>query len=153
MDWQKRQLKGSESRDNFKGWHKGLSKQFYASDLDLVLVEKSPPGIVAAIDFKTNGDTVSFAECILYNSLVAAGIPVFIVRATEMAPLNGCNEVTFADFTIERYLGGDWRPNPPRVELELVASGLSAGEFETWELELRKEYKERKKETVTDEGF
>ena len=50
----KRELKGSLSRDNFNLWHKTppMPKSFYASDLDFVLVEKAPPRIVAIIDYK-----------------------------------------------------------------------------------------------------
>jgi hypothetical protein len=74
MDDNKLNCKGSPSRDAFKWWHKHLIETFYACDLDFVLVEKDFPGIVAILDYKQPGDTVTFSEALAYNRLVELGL-------------------------------------------------------------------------------
>ena len=130
MDDRKRKLKGSESRDTFKQLHKELNRRFYASDLDLVLVEKNPPGQVACIDFKLPYDHVSFAEVLTYNDQLKIA-PVFIIESPD--PLAG-------PFRVLQYLGGDWHPEPPSVKLELVCVCEDWAEFGVWENALRLAY-------------
>ena len=131
-DW-KKNLQGSESRDIFKRKHKSINRLCYATDLDLVLVAKHPPGVVAYLDYKKLGDSVTFTEALLYNFFLTMS-PVYLVEGDD--PEKG-------PFTIMRYFGGDWRPNPPDIETEIVAVISDWNEFETWELDLRAEYKSR----------
>lgn len=129
MDEHKRQLKGSPSRDAFKRMHKELGPDLYACDLDFVLIEKVPtPDIIAALDYKQDGDTVSFAEVIVYNALIRRGIPVFIVKG----PVETC------EFAIGQYRGG--HHGKPRYRVDLVHETASKEEFEKWERSLREEY-------------
>jgi len=133
MKDKKRQLKGSDSRDAFKRCHKNLRADFYATDADLALISKSPPGTVAYLDYKRTHDYVSFAEAIQYNEWMLVA-PVYIVESDD--PGNG-------PFTIRRYLGADWKPEPPVVNWGETVSVLDWAEFEQWELALREEYQKR----------
>jgi len=134
MDERKRKLKGSEKRDIFKQKHKELDKQFYATDADFCLVSKNPPGTVAYLDYKGSGEGVTFAEAIQYNEWMKHA-PVYIVE--------GSNPET-GPFVVRRYLGANWKPDPPVVDYgaEVLASDWAAlGE---WERALRKEYTRRR---------
>lgn len=125
-------LRGSDSRDEFKRRHKQLSRQFYASDLDFVLVEKHPyPDIVAALDYKRNSDSISFAEVIAYNSLLKRGIPLFIIKGDELK----------GRFTICEYMGG--HHGRPDCVLKAIRNTDSWVEFEAWESELRTKWTTR----------
>lgn len=140
MDQLKKDLKGSPSRDEFKHWHKTLNKRFYAADIDFCLVEKEPPGIVAFFDYKKDNDNkkrkdfVTFAEAIQYNELVRAGFLLFIVFGNEETGL----------FTVERYIWGDPRPEPPKIKFKRIKERITKPEFELWEGELRRWYRERR---------
>ena len=134
----KKDLIGSPSRDAFKHWHHNkLPGAFYACDLDFVLVEKSPPGVVAVLDYKTPRDKIKFSEVLAYDDLLEKGIPVFIVQSEWEG------EHAFENFTIQRYLKGTIRkwPKSPEVELEMIAENISASDFEKWEKELRHQHK------------
>lgn len=126
-------LKGSVSRDTFKQKHKEqLGNGYYACDLDLVLVEKSPfPDIIAALDYKKDSDTVTFSEVITYNALIARGIPVFIVKG----------DADTGRFVIQRYLNGNHYK--PRCEVIDCCETCEWSEFKDWENSLRQEYKNR----------
>ena len=130
MDDRKRNMKGSVTRDEFKQWHKTLSPKFYASDLDLVLIGKNPPGIVAALDYKMPNDHVTFSEAILYNQLLTWGVPVFLIYSIP----------PFDSITIMEYLGANWKPEPPIIETVDILLDISPQEFEVWERELRRAY-------------
>jgi hypothetical protein len=133
-DW-KRNLQGSEAKDVFKRRHKqALPTYYYAVDADLILMSKFPPGVVAYIDFKRPDDSVTFAEAMYYNEVMTEA-PVFIVESDD--PEDG-------PFIIGRYLGGDWKPNPPDVEIEFVTEATDWQEFGQWECSLRQEYSRRK---------
>lgn len=134
MDDQKRSLVGSKSRDAFRAWHKQvLSSTFYATDVDLVLVSKYPPKIVAAIDYKQRNDGITFSEVICYNDFLSKGIPVYIVQGEYYE-----NKLPhFSTFTIFRYLGGDYRPEPPTVKMEIIESNIDLAGFSRWEAKLR----------------
>ena len=80
MDKDKQALQGSPLRDKFKRAHKQLSGRFYATDLDFILVEKEPPGIVACFDYKHPMDRITFAEVLAYNAL---NCPVYIIQASD----------------------------------------------------------------------
>ncbi|MBE3576897.1 MAG: hypothetical protein IMX00_04325 [Limnochordales bacterium] len=123
-----RRLKGSTSRDEFKFWHKQLATDLYAMDVDLALVSKVVPGIVAILDYKQPYDRVTFAEVLGYNHFLNVGIPVYLLRGH--AP-------EFSELTVEEYMGGDWKPDPPRCETRVVLEKASPEEFLEWERKLR----------------
>lgn len=127
MDDAKKQLQGSRLRDIFKRAHKNLPRRFWATDLDFVLVDKIPPGIVAFFDYKHPSDMVTFSEVLAYNALIAIA-PLFIVESQnpEVGP-----------FRVQSYLGGDWHPEPPRVDLQFVRVCQTWAEFGEFERELR----------------
>lgn len=134
MDDKKRNLKGSPKRDIFKLMHKqALGSGFYATDADLCLISKDPPGTVAYLDYKGSGEDITFAEAIQYNEWLSHA-PVFIVEGHD--PETG-------PFIIKRYLGGDWKPEPPIVELEFVTKVDDWHGFGSWESGLRQEYSKR----------
>lgn len=133
MEENKRKLKGSEKRDEFKRRHKELDGTFYATDADFCLVSKKPPGTVAYLDYKGSGENVTFSETIQYNEWMRIA-PVYIVEAPDP---------TMGPFRILRYLGGDYRPEPPDVTLEIEIDLANWKEFEQWERALRKEYEKR----------
>lgn len=132
MDDSKRNLKGSEKRDNWKRKHKDLPKEFWAADLDFVWIEKSPPGVVAYVDYKADNDSVTFTEAIMYNQFTSTA-PVYIVQGDDET---GC-------FKVRRFLSADWHPNPPVVQFEEVTTTTSWDEFATWQRDLRRKYKGR----------
>ena len=125
----KRALKGSPTRDAFKHWHKQspIPRAFYATDLDFIFVRKHPPGIAAILDYKTSRDRVTFAECIAYNALVEH-YPVYIVVSEE----------PFENFEISQFLGGDWKPEPPKITYGPVCRLASVQEFIQWESKIRR---------------
>lgn len=135
MDEEKRQLRGSPSRDAFKRWHKELPGGFYATDVDFALVSKNPPGVIAMIEYKRPDEDILFSQVLLYNNELKNGTPVYIVSGRMMP------DGEMGPFKIYRYLGGDWRPEPPDVEKELVFEGLHGADFERWESSLRAKYR------------
>lgn len=66
MDKDKQDLKGSPTRDTFKRCHKDLCKQFYACDLDFVLVAKFPYRIISFLDYKKLRENITFSEVITF---------------------------------------------------------------------------------------
>lgn len=125
----KRDLQGSPSRDVFKRCHKQkLDGKCYATDADLVLVGKNPPGIIAYLDFKLPADQVTFSEILAYNEWMKSH-PVYIIQSPD--PERG-------PFDVFRYLGGNWRPNPPVCELEQIEWLLDWNGLQRFEDELRK---------------
>jgi hypothetical protein len=129
---------GSRSHDAFKMWHKSLLNNFYASDVDLVLISKNPPGVIAVIDYKQRGTKVTFAEVVLYNAFVLAEIPVFIVYADWNSNGNGLGQ--FGPLDVYQYLYGDWKPDDTPYELLEIATGLDRQGFMEWEYRLRIQY-------------
>lgn len=122
-------LRGSPRRDAFKHAHKAkLGPGFWASDLDLVLIRKAPPGIVAILDCKQPGEPLSFAEVIAYNALMRL-VPIFVVEARDAET---------GPFRVLAYHGGDWRPSPPIVRLEPVADCADWAALGEWESALRR---------------
>jgi hypothetical protein len=128
-------LRGSPLRDTFTYAHKArLGPGYWATDVDLVLVEKDPPGIVAYLDCKRPNEPVSFAEALAYNKLQATA-PVFVieVRDAEWGP-----------FTVSRYVAGDWHRSPPTVRLEPVRECADWEALGVWERSLREDYRRAK---------
>jgi len=130
VDDRKRELKGSESRDAFKHWHKTGHRSFYGCDMDFVLVEKCPPGIAAVVDYKKPGDRITFSEVIAYNALLDAGTPVYIIES-----------VNLQRFTVYEYMGGDPKPEPPLAELRTVLLNGTEADYWQWENALRMRYR------------
>jgi len=121
-------LRGSPRRDSFKHAHKAkLGPGFWATDLDLVLVGKDPPGIRAFLDCKQPGEPLSFAEVLAYNELAEIA-PLFIieVRDPETGP-----------FTIRRYRSGNWQPSPPVVLSDFVLTCTNWDGLRAWEQSVR----------------
>jgi hypothetical protein len=146
MDNFLRGMMGSPGRDAFKFWHKHLAPDLYGADADLDLVSKRLPGIVARLDFKQPGDSVSFAEVLAYNHMREVGISVYLVigevppRPRGMTKEEWKRELVtkgFRELTVVEYLGGDWKPDPPRYETRVVLEGVPPWEYLAWERELR----------------
>jgi len=113
--------------------HKSINKYFYATDGDLCLISKKPPGTVAYLDYKDSGDKVTFSEAIQYNEWMNLA-PVYIVVGAN--PESG-------QFKISRYLGANWKPEPPTVKYGEVIYTKNWKDFEIWEESLRAEYTKR----------
>jgi len=129
QDERKRLLRGSPARDAFKRWHKDLSGTLYACDADFILVNKYPPGIVAIVDYKRQDDRTTFSEVLAYNAFVSLGIDVFVMQGEPGERLD-----------VYKYVGGDYRPEPPVVELRHEETIHNNVEFENWERALRKQW-------------
>ena len=133
--------KGSESRDKFKWLHKQvMSRQCYALNSDLELVEKFPrPFIAARLDFKLENDSISFTEAISYSQLINLPpeyrIPVYIIEA-NMAFKHSDNKDEHR-FTIRKLLSADYRPNPPTTETKVMKENITWEELAEWEEGLR----------------
>lgn len=134
MNDNKRNLKGSPSRDAFKLAHKSLCRHFYATDIDFCLVEKSPPGIAAYFDYKRPSDSVTFSEVLAYNKLSLIA-PVFIISSAN--PETG-------PFDVHIYFGGDPKPEPPNVWMPYVCTCDDWAAFQQFEQIIRDQYKRRK---------
>ncbi|MFH1605531.1 MAG: hypothetical protein ABIH03_16675 [Pseudomonadota bacterium] len=134
MNDDKRFLKGSDRRDTFKQMHKiRLGGGHWGSDLDFMIVDKYPPGIVAFFDYKEPGRGITFAEIVAYNALLSLA-PLFIIEGPD--PENG-------PFVIKRYKPSDWRPNRPVANLEFVEQCPSWVELGNFEDRLKREYRKR----------
>lgn len=71
-------LKGSPALDEWKWRRKQeLPKNFYATDVDLVLMGRNGP--IAVLDHKSTGHRVTWTEKVLYKWFLEQGIPVFII--------------------------------------------------------------------------
>lgn len=94
-------LKGSPLRDQFKALHKSeLPSHMTGCDLDFMIVEKNPDGIVAFMDVKRPGENVTFAEVIGYNALRKVA-PLYLLY------VNGPEALEAGRFEVQRYLGGN----------------------------------------------
>lgn len=138
MDDRRRGLKGSAALDLFKRLHKTeLARWHFATDSDLWLIEKNPHGVVALLDIKCGNDGVTFAEVILYNEISRHTCPVYIVTAHDESAIHA------GIFLIERYLGGDPGPQPPRLKLGQGELIIGWPQLEEWETARRAEFKRR----------
>lgn len=123
MNERTKSQKGSPARDSFKRAHKEINKSFYASDCDLCFISFEPEGVVAYIDYKKPGDSVTRTEEILYNEWTKTK-PVFVIEgpSPEQGP-----------FKISRYETGNI--------LKFVCALKDWKEFEEWEDSLRRDFK------------
>ena len=129
MDKRKLDLKGSPSRDEFKYQHKRkLPSNFYATDLDLALVE-TDEGIVAFLDYKNPRDLLTFTETLAYNQLIEIA-PVYIIVSEDLE--HGPFEVIYYDeMPPKDYTMEDLRREFLVIRLE------DWGEFKEWEEYIR----------------
>lgn len=118
-----KKLKGSESRDEFKYQHKNrLPSNFYACDLDLVLVDSEK--VVAYLDYKRPEDKITYAEKILYKQLIG---PKYII--VSQSPKRG-------PFTIYCYKSENEELGQESLLLVTRCEGWP--EFAKWEESIRK---------------
>jgi len=145
VDRDKQQLKGSESRDAWKWWHKQppFPKWYYGSDIDFIIVNKGghtkrPTGIVAILDYKRPTDSVSYTECLAYDDFLRHGYLILIVQGEPHKNIDGkpfFNKDSL--FSIYRYCGAVYRSDNTEAKLTLVESDLTGLEYITWEGKLR----------------
>ena len=133
----KTHLRGSKSRDTMRFWHKQppIPKNFYASDIDFILVEKYPPHVAAILDWKCPGDQVTFTECIAMNDFMNKGYLCYIIWGEHEESVPGKPVLIRAD--IYRYLGGNYRPEPPEIRTERVCQIENEAEWIRWERTVR----------------
>ena len=135
----KQALVGSKSRDVFKRWHKELPKDFYALDIDLMLITKrgSAGGVSAIVDFKLarEGDKLTFTEAIAYKFFIDNGVRVFIVVA------GGVDEEAFKlippVYAREIVSVSDWKK--PTWEMGDKVEFATFSDFSRWEKKIRDE--------------
>jgi hypothetical protein len=130
-----RMLVGSQSRDDFKRRHKDLDCTFYACDLDLCWVSKNPPSILAVLDYKKDGDRITFSEVVAYCDLIEQDVKVLIVQG----------DCETGQFCIQQFVAGDYRPYPPKVELAYMADTESWEDFGDFQREFRRTEEARKR--------
>lgn len=129
------ELMGSPTRDMFKYLHKDkMGRGFYATDLDLALIGKPDGiayGIIGFIDWKAEGDDLTFSEVIAYNILKLVA-PIFIVwgKTPEAGP-----------FRILQYQKGiiNPYPRPPTVHWTPRDICKDWAELKRWEIKLRQQ--------------
>lgn len=119
-----------------------LPKEAYALDSDLDLVSKWPcPFIVARLDFKLEGDNVGFSEALCYQWFLDLPapytVPIYIIEAARIFKSDD-TPVESHRFSVYRLVEADYRPFPPKVELELIAQHLDWAGLAEWEAKLRR---------------
>jgi hypothetical protein len=112
-----------EQRFKFLHRQAGLSGH-YASDLDLVLIDKYPKRISAFIDFKHKDEHIKFTQSVIFPQLVDIA-PVFIIRSeTDIAEVDRVNH----RFTVSKFIETvDSKQDPPDVETEVIEENLPWG--------------------------
>ena len=124
----KKYLKGSESRDRFKLYHKTkIHGPFYAIDIDLALVEFGR-GIVCFLDSKKGMDSISDTEFEAYDDIIKKGYKVGIVH------FDNNDELDNGNFSIYKYVN--------RSKLQHIIDTANWEEFAKWELEIRQKYRD-----------
>lgn len=103
MDKKTKNLKGSPSRDNFKWWHKKLSRTWYAIDIDLVPFDFTQ-GILGFIDYKLPKDHITVTEIAVYDELTEHGFEVVIAEGAMPEPNdNMSSSEAFKDVAVYKY--------------------------------------------------
>ena len=122
-----RSLKEYTAGDRFKYLHRheaGLERH-YATDLDLVLVEKHPePHVTGFLEFKNHTEPVRFTQAVLFGALKDVA-PVFVVESRgDILADDPCDH----RFTVKEFVQVvDLSTHPPDVEMRTVADDLSWG--------------------------
>lgn len=150
MELDNRTMRLSRSHLLFKYLHRvRFPRNFYAFDTDLVLVSKNPPKILAILEFKNQGDRLSFSEVLGFNHLKEAlpDVPIYIIEARK--PFVGVEE-DLHRFDVYEYVYGDWRPDPPEVMLSPILLGATWYDLLTWESALRRDRQRTAKEVYDD---
>lgn len=136
MTGMKKDLRGSPIRDRFKYLRKqNMPRAFFALDLDLCLIEFGErPFVVALIDLKGKGDSITDTEAVMYLEAVEKWrIPVFILRSD-----------TLERFDVYEFVGAVVHRTHSEIRLKHRAHNLTWHELSAWERELR----ERRKREV-----
>lgn len=110
---------------NYNHRHKAGFDHHWASDLDLVLIEREPnPHISAFLEFKNRDEEIRFTQAVVFNALQSVAPCFVVVSENEMLDA----EAEEQSFTIKRFDSvEDYSPSPPEVNLTEVASGVSWG--------------------------
>jgi hypothetical protein len=117
---------GVSHGDEFNWLHRheaGLD-QHYATDLDLVLIDKRPPRISAFLDFKMAGEPVRFTQAVAFEQLQDTA-PVYIIRAESPLKQTPVEEHRFTVYKFIRAV--DTSPTPPEIETEVVRRSVPWG--------------------------
>lgn len=112
-------------RFNYLHRHEAGLDRHYASDLDLVLIEKHPhPHIPAFIEFKQQHEPIRYTQAVLFEHLSSIA-PVFAVIAdTDLIE----TDPTEHRFTVQRFAGiVDSEPTPPEVAWRTVDKEIPWG--------------------------
>jgi len=149
---EKKRLKGSKNRDEFKQLHKTqLDGAFYALDIDFALIAKNEerfsealPMIVAIIDFKMPDDDPTFSEVLAYNQFKEMNIPVYLIEALNKPFVE--LEPEKHRFRIKEYISGEWKPEHLPTETNVVAEAITWEELEKWEREIRNSRRQERRE-------
>jgi len=101
----------------------GLSKH-YATDLDLVFVDKHPKRISAFVDFKNPDEPIKFTQSIVFEKLSDIA-DVYIIRSED--PISDLQPSEHR-FNVLRFIETiDSREDPPVVDTELIDENISWG--------------------------
>ncbi len=153
--WDEKQRKrGSPLNDWFRWWHKKLGPGFHGADLDLLLNGRDPAGIAAVLDFKgPDEEPLGFSHVQVYNGLMKRhriyvvelqndvtwrDVPVGHNGQTWMQRLAEVVSEDDPRFLVSRYLGGDWRPNPPKVARTRAIEIVGLDQWREWERKVRR---------------
>ena len=138
MTPEKMALIGSDSRDQFKYFHKDftveggshekLIRSHWGFDVDYACVAKYPARICGFFDYKKLNDKGTFAEAIGYEQLMALA-PVFFIFGDD--PTSGA-------FEIHELIATNYKPNPSTFEFNRHSwKTTNWVSFHLWEEALR----------------
>jgi len=127
-----------EDRFNYLHRHEAGLDRHYATDVDLVLVEKHPePHIPAFFEFKQEGEPVRFTQALLFAQLQSFA-PVFIIEATTDVIDTPPDEHRF---TVKRFDSvQDIKKEPPEIELETLREDIPWGGCVTYSSPFEREH-------------
>lgn len=129
-DQTKMRLCGSPARDVWKLNHKiYCPKTAYGADLDFVVLSRDRGGLALfAIAFENGRPALTFANCVLYNSLTLAGISVALV----------CGDAEKGQFDIYWWVGGNPHPRPNGSgNIRKACRVENWDEYQRWEMQER----------------
>lgn len=120
-------LKDYTAEDKFNYLHRheaGLDRH-YATDVDLVLVEKHPrPHIPGFIEFKRQGEPIRYTQAVVFSELQEIA-PVYKVES-EIDIMK--NDPPNHNFTVKKFNGViDSNPSPPIIDWQTVHENICWG--------------------------